>query len=181
VSGYQQDDRVEAVARTLGAYIGEYDELSDIGRQAWRNKAALFITAADLVDPLRAVGVDDRIEAGEWRVGEHYGIHVYEGDRPVATFHNSRDAYAAVDAHNAAAVGVDDDKPGAKTREALVAELVSVRLALQRIRADVDTVNRNHVQTRGTLTRLDDAYRHGVEDGIKEAIDRIAAHLPETP
>lgn len=33
---------------------------------------------------------------GPWRVGEHYKIHVYQGDRPVATFHNSSDAHLAV-------------------------------------------------------------------------------------
>jgi hypothetical protein len=31
-------------------------------------------------------------------VGQHYGIHVYEGDRPVATFHNAEDARRAVEA-----------------------------------------------------------------------------------
>ncbi len=31
-----------------------------------------------------------------WRVGEHYGIHVYEGDRPVGTFSTSEDALRAV-------------------------------------------------------------------------------------
>lgn len=35
-----------------------------------------------------------------WRTGRHYGIHVYEGDRPVATFHNPHDAQRAVDAVN---------------------------------------------------------------------------------
>lgn len=37
-----------------------------------------------------------------WRVGAHYGIHVYEGDRPVATFHTVADARQAVRDHNAA-------------------------------------------------------------------------------
>jgi hypothetical protein len=27
-----------------------------------------------------------------WRVGRHYAIHVYEGERPVATFHTVIDA-----------------------------------------------------------------------------------------
>jgi len=31
-----------------------------------------------------------------WRVGRHYPIHVYEGDRPVATFHTAIDARRAV-------------------------------------------------------------------------------------
>ena len=34
----------------------------------------------------------------EWRVGRHYAIHVYEGDRPVATFHREEDARRCVDA-----------------------------------------------------------------------------------
>lgn len=33
-----------------------------------------------------------------WRVGNHYGIHVYEGDRPVATFHREADARRCVEA-----------------------------------------------------------------------------------
>lgn len=37
-----------------------------------------------------------------WRVGDHYGIHVYEGDRPVATFHRAEEAALAVAAHNQA-------------------------------------------------------------------------------
>lgn len=36
-----------------------------------------------------------------WRVGRHYGIHVYEGDRPVATFHDPEEAALAVAAVNA--------------------------------------------------------------------------------
>lgn len=35
-----------------------------------------------------------------WRIGNHYGIHVYEGDRPVATFHRAEDAMVAIIAHN---------------------------------------------------------------------------------
>lgn len=38
--------------------------------------------------------------SGLWRVGEHYGIHVYDGDRPVATFHRAEDAAEVVAAHN---------------------------------------------------------------------------------
>jgi hypothetical protein len=44
-----------------------------------------------------------------WRVGSHYGIHVYEGDRPVATFHTAIDARRAVEAVNAAASASDTD------------------------------------------------------------------------
>jgi hypothetical protein len=37
-----------------------------------------------------------------WRVGRHYGIHVYQGDRPVATFQRAEDAARCVEAVNAA-------------------------------------------------------------------------------
>jgi hypothetical protein len=43
-----------------------------------------------------------------WRVGQHYGIHVYEDQRPVATFHTVADARRAVDAVNQLA---QDDEP----------------------------------------------------------------------
>lgn len=36
----------------------------------------------------------------DWRVGTHYGVHVYEGQNPVATFFNSVDATEAVAAVN---------------------------------------------------------------------------------
>lgn len=36
-----------------------------------------------------------------WRVGSHYRVHVYDGERPVATFLREQDAAAAVAAHNA--------------------------------------------------------------------------------
>lgn len=44
-----------------------------------------------------------------WRVGEHYGIHVYEGDRPVATFHQALDAEIAVDSVNRTYVQITED------------------------------------------------------------------------
>lgn len=44
----------------------------------------------------------DRAVNGPWRVGNHYGIHVYEGDRPVATFHDPADAERAVQVVNVA-------------------------------------------------------------------------------
>ena len=49
------------------------------------------------VQPAPSAGQDTE----PWRVGKHYGIHVYEGDRPVATFHRPEDAQRAVDAVNA--------------------------------------------------------------------------------
>lgn len=38
-------------------------------------------------------------QPGTWRVGTHYGIHVYESERPVATFHRAEDAAEAVELH----------------------------------------------------------------------------------
>lgn len=46
-----------------------------------------------------------------WRVGEHYAIHVYEGDRPVATFANALDAEMAVSAYNGRAAAPADEEP----------------------------------------------------------------------
>jgi hypothetical protein len=43
-----------------------------------------------------------RMPEARYRVGEHYGIHVYEGDRPVATFFNPEEAALFVAAVNAA-------------------------------------------------------------------------------
>jgi hypothetical protein len=45
------------------------------------------------VEPSRE---DRRPKCEPWRVGRHYGIHVYEGDRPVATFLDAADAQRAV-------------------------------------------------------------------------------------
>ena len=50
--------------------------------------------------PVAKAGEDD---AGGWRVGSHYAIHVYAGDRPVATFMSPDDARRAVNAVNCAA------------------------------------------------------------------------------
>lgn len=36
-----------------------------------------------------------------WRIGTSYGIHIYEGDSPIATFHFKTDALLAVEAYNA--------------------------------------------------------------------------------
>lgn len=53
----------------------------------------------------RCMGPCELPQGRTWRVGEHYGIHVYEGDRPVATFHDAKDAASAVASFNAAGVG----------------------------------------------------------------------------
>ena len=47
-------------------------------------------------------GHDER----SWRVGEHYRIHVYRGDEPVATFHRPEDAARAAAAVNTRAAAL---------------------------------------------------------------------------
>lgn len=59
---------------------------------------------------------------GPWRVGNHYRIHVYEGDRPVATFHREEDAARAVEA-----IGIFD-------RDPLVRKMGELSTAIIRIR-----------------------------------------------
>jgi hypothetical protein len=56
-----------------------------------------------LGDPTTGDKVDNNIVNkidNKWRVGDHYKIHVYRGDVPIATFLRSEDAEAAVSAVN---------------------------------------------------------------------------------
>lgn len=59
------------------------------------NASTLFCRAMQVYDALA-----EEQGAEGWRVGRHYDIHVYEGDRPVATFFTARDARRAVEAVN---------------------------------------------------------------------------------
>ena len=54
------------------------------------------------VTETRADHGTDMVPRAPWRTGSHYGIQVYEGDRPVATFHTVADAHCAVVAYNEA-------------------------------------------------------------------------------
>jgi hypothetical protein len=45
-----------------------------------------------------------------WRLGSHYQIHVYAGERPVATFHTVEDARRCVSAVRAAAGGQCEER-----------------------------------------------------------------------
>lgn len=79
------------------------------------SRVADAVARVDGIDPRDlAVEVrDERPEEGDderppWRVGQHYSIHVYEDDRPVATFHTMEDAQLAVDAVNKERA--DDDR-----------------------------------------------------------------------
>lgn len=77
--------------------------------------------------------------SGQWRVGQHYGIHIYEGDRPVATFHRPEDAKRAVAAVNG--------QPGDPFVEADLEHVVVERdKAIAELRALVEAVSRgDHV------------------------------------
>jgi hypothetical protein len=59
---------------------------------------------------------------GPWRVGTHYAIHVYEDQRPVATFLTAFDARVAVRDHNAARLNAPAKAPS-RPVETLVAEM----------------------------------------------------------
>ncbi len=87
--------RADRVADRIGAaqYVTE-----------WLRARAARLAAAVVLDP---APTGRTTQAGPWRVGRHYGIHVYEAsaagdDRPVATFHDPADAERAVRAVNAA-------------------------------------------------------------------------------
>ena len=60
-----------------------------------------------------------------WRVGTHYGIHLYAGDEPLGTMLTSELAAAAVEAHNAAVgdrmVKISGEDPQREYEEALAA------------------------------------------------------------
>jgi DNA repair exonuclease SbcCD ATPase subunit len=79
---------------------------------------------------------DDPSAGAPWRVGNHYGIHVYEDQRPVATFHAEEDARRCVQAVNAQRS--DDPSAGAaselrRVRALTVGEQDTVRKAADTI------------------------------------------------
>lgn len=84
----------------------EYGANSAAAQQVarWRAQSSRLAAAirASLPSPPPAEDLAGQGEPVAWRIGNHYGIHVYEGDRPVATFHSADDAARAVAAVNAA-------------------------------------------------------------------------------
>ena len=60
-----------------------------------RERLPLALAAADALAPPAP-------DVRPWRVGTHYGIHVYDGERPVATFFRAGEAERAVALYNAA-------------------------------------------------------------------------------
>jgi hypothetical protein len=78
---------------TLTALAAHYRRLEKAAHRACKGE---YRTLAEHVD-----GVIARHTDQPWRVGQHYGIHVYAGDVPIATFHTVSDARRAVEDHNA--------------------------------------------------------------------------------
>lgn len=74
-------------------------------------------------------------DSGPWRVGRSYRLHVYEGDRPVATFHHAEDAARAVTAVNRQQVAPDS---GSGPLAQLTAERDEARATVQRVRELVE-------------------------------------------
>lgn len=107
-----------------------------------------------------------------WRVGRHYSIHVYEDERPVATFHTAVDAKRAVAAVNAAAThegsmsDIDDDQ--AFQRRAL-------KWLEEHPRPDIEQLLANNKQLRAALIRA----RGFIQNGI--ALGYIRMPDPDTP
>jgi hypothetical protein len=60
-----------------------------------------------------------------WRVGTHYGIHLYAGDEPIGTMLTPELAAAAVEAHNATVgdgtVKISGEDPEREYEDALAA------------------------------------------------------------
>jgi hypothetical protein len=60
-----------------------------------------------------------------WRVGTHYGIHLYAGDEPIGTMLTPELAAAAAEAHNAAVgdgvVKISGEDPQREYEDALAA------------------------------------------------------------
>lgn len=97
----------------------ELDQINDVitaGQARWREKTergedpyaegAVITVAEELNSALSDFSTQELAVTAPsrpiWRVGRHYGIHVYEGDRPVATFFREEDAREAVAEVNAA-------------------------------------------------------------------------------
>lgn len=90
-----------------------------------------------------------------WRIGSHYGIHVYNGEIPVATFRNAADALRAVEAVNASGTAVGRvlaevelrlwaaDLPGFRTDAVRIVTAYSKELSAERRAAETDRTDRS--------------------------------------
>lgn len=67
--------------------------------------------------PVMEPAADPPSSSTRWRIGNHYDVHVYEHDRPVATFHDAQDAARAVAAVNGATAAPALPDVGPVTRE----------------------------------------------------------------
>lgn len=111
-----------------------------------------------------------------WRVGDNYGIHVYEGPKPgsraVATFHHPDDAKHCVYAVNCVA-----------ELEAKVARLKdhaeAMAEALGRVRDECEmNLSCNHPGDDGECEDIDDCVRCFLDALAKETIDAYRRDYP---
>ncbi len=86
------------VARTEGAISD--GEPVQTGTQNQPVARAIKCTDNGVLESGREVRPGTKLRE-RYRVGSRYGIHVYSGDRPVATFFDAREAEAFVAAANA--------------------------------------------------------------------------------
>ncbi|NAE18016.1 hypothetical protein [Enterococcus hirae] len=106
----------------------------------------------------------DQAAEGPWRVGRRVPIHVYEGDRPVATFHNADDARAAMLAVNTVRSGLlDGDVPEKIRRDTWREALEGAAQAIEGEQLHDDT---GDLQDRG--------YRNGIRDAAQAVRDLIS-------
>jgi len=131
-----------------------------------------------------------------WRVGQHYGLHVYEGERPVATFHRPEDAARAVDAVNGAAPAGQDterlrEEIAAALRRRMDGELwVSAKDAddladallpsLTRLVAERNEARAQVQRVRDLSTELEREAARGAHPARREAADRLRRALGGT-
>ena len=90
-----------------------------------------------------------------WRVGQHYRIHVYQGDRPVATFHREEDAARAVADRKRADLAT-------RQRDELRAALEEARLQIEYLHGKFQSTGSGETTLARLRTVLDRLREQGV-------------------
>jgi hypothetical protein len=113
VCGVGVDERTEPAAAdpTPAADAGEVERLWSLaqgieksletcGHVTLDNAEWTMVCTALRVAALRPAPTEEQVERAAWRVGSHYGIHIYEGETPIATALTPEFARQIVDEHN---------------------------------------------------------------------------------
>jgi hypothetical protein len=113
VCGVGVDERTEPAAAdpTPAADAGEVERLWSLaqgieksletcGHVTLDNAEWTMVCTALRVAALRPAPTEEQVEWAAWRVGSHYGIHIYEGETPIATALTPEFARQIVDEHN---------------------------------------------------------------------------------